>query len=298
MAGWEGLLLIDKPSGPTSHDVVDRVRKATGQRRVGHAGTLDPLASGLLPLVLGRATRLVRFLPRSPKCYEGSLRLGLSTTTDDITGEVREKHVGSLPDSERVLVQAASLVGEQLQVPPAVSARKVGGRRLYRLARAGVRVEAAPSRVHVFAFEVESTAEAATYIFRARVSGGTYIRAMVRDLGAALGCGGVLLSLRRTAIGPMAPPPGLRLDPKAPPEAGLLKQHLLPLEAMPLEPPAVRLSSPADAQRFAAGVALPTSSGAAEEGYRRVIDPEGRLLGVAQSSGGLLQPRVVLPPRA
>ena len=179
-----------------------------------------------------------------------------------------------------------------------MSARKVGGQRLYRLARAGVRVEAAPSRVHVFAFEVESTDETGTYLFRARVSGGTYVRAMVRDLGTALGCGGVLLSLRRTAIGPMAPAPGLRLDSEAPPDAGALRRHLIPLEAMPLEPPVVRLSSPSDAERFAAGVALPASSDTAEEGYCRVIDPEGRLLGVAQSSGGLLQPRVVLPPRA
>ncbi len=190
------------------------------------------------------------------------------------------------------------LLGEQLQSPPAVSARKVGGRRLYRLARAGIRVEAAPRRVHVFAFEVESTGDAATYRFRARVSGGTYIRAMVRDLGTALGCGGVLLSLRRTAIGSMVPSPDpLRLDPRRPPEADLLQRHLLPLEAMPLEPPPVRLSSPGDAERFAAGVALSISSDGAEGDFCRVIDTRGRLLGVAQSSGGLLQPRVVLPPR-
>ena len=124
---WEGLLLVDKPQGPTSHDIVARIRKATGQRRVGHAGTLDPMASGLLPLVLGRATRLVRFLPHDPKEYRGSLRLGLTTGTDDVTGEVLTCWEAPLPAAVEVLEAAARFVGLSMQVPPAVSAARSAG---------------------------------------------------------------------------------------------------------------------------------------------------------------------------
>ena len=131
---WEGLLLIDKPSGPTSHDIVVAVRRASGQSRIGHAGTLDPLASGLLPLVLGHATRLVRFLPHSPKSYTGTFRLGLRTDSDDVTGRTLDRHAGPLPEPHAVVEAAGALIGRQQQVPPRVSARKVGGQRLYRLA--------------------------------------------------------------------------------------------------------------------------------------------------------------------
>ena len=189
---WDGLLLIDKSSGPTSHDVVQSVRRLTGQRRVGHAGTLDPLATGLLPVLLGRATRLARFLPHSPKHYEGLLRLGLTTVTDDITGEELTCHAGTLPDPASVAAAAERLQGSHPQIPPAVSARKVGGKRLYRLARQGIRVEAAPRQVDVNRFEIAPVKDdPAQYEFSAEVSGGTYVRALIRDLGAALGCGGV-----------------------------------------------------------------------------------------------------------
>ena len=294
---WDGLLLLDKPSGPTSHDLVDRVRRATGERRVGHAGTLDPLASGLLPLVLGRATRLVRFLPASPKAYEGVLRLGLTTRTDDVAGEVLARHDGELPSGARVLAAAGRLAGDHLQRPPAVSARKVGGRRLYRLARQGLVVEAEPRAVSVYRFELaELPDDPARFSFEAEVSGGTYVRSLVRDLGQDLGCGAIVTSLRRTAIGPMRPSPGLSVDPEGGVDADRLLQHLVALEDMPLCVPPFRLREAADAVRFAAGAAFSIGPTDLPDGPCRILDAEGRLLGVADHLQGIVRPRVVLVP--
>jgi tRNA pseudouridine55 synthase len=136
---WDGLLPIDKPAGPTSHDLVARVRWATGAARVGHTGTLDPGATGLLLLLLGHATRLARFVPDAPKTYRGVLALGVATTSDDLSGDVVRRHQGPLPSADVIRAVAASRLGRQMQVPPAFSARHVGGTRLYRLARRGVR---------------------------------------------------------------------------------------------------------------------------------------------------------------
>jgi tRNA pseudouridine55 synthase len=287
---WEGLLLLDKPQGPTSHDVVARIRKVTGQRRIGHAGTLDPMATGLLPLVLGRATRLVRFLPHSPKEYHGSLRLGLTTSSDDITGELLKRHDGAMPDAEAVVRAAGELLGRRPQLPPAVSARKVGGERLYRLARRGVEVKPKAVEVQVDRFTVEQTDRREIYTFVAVVSAGTYIRALVRDLGGLLGCGGVLESLRRTRIGPMMPVPGLNFDEAA------LRAALVPLERMDLVPRPWRLEREGDASRFLKGAAVIAERDAAGERLFRVLAPSGRLLGIAEMKWGLLQPKVVLPP--
>jgi len=288
MEALDGLLLVDKPCGPTSHDVVARVRTTTGQRRLGHAGTLDPPASGLLPLVLGRATRLVRFLPHSPKTYTGALRLGLTTTTDDITGEPLGHHDGRLPEFERVLAAAAGFRGESLQRPPAISARKVGGQRLYRLARRGVHVEAEPRPIEVSRFDVQPTEAAEDWRFVTEVSAGTYVRALVRDLGESLGCGATLLELRRTAIGPLRVE--LAVDPEAPAET--LRRAVVPLERLPLWPPQLRLRTPEQARGFRSGVAL--SVAATDTGVVAVTDPDGRLLGIGESSGSRLRPRVVL----
>ncbi|HXV78091.1 MAG TPA: tRNA pseudouridine(55) synthase TruB [Candidatus Polarisedimenticolaceae bacterium] len=294
-AAWDGLLLVDKPSGPTSHDVVDRIRELTGQRRIGHAGTLDPLATGLLPLVLGRATRLVRFMPHSPKFYQGLLRLGVVTRSDDCTGEIVARHEGPLPEADEVVRAAAVRLGRQLQSPPAVSARKVGGERMYRLARRGVVALAEPRLVEVTRFDVApcvgSTRE---FRFEAEVSAGTYLRSLVRDLGASLGCGATLVSLRRTAIGSMRPSIELRFD-SDPPPVGELRRALIPVERIPLVPPPVRLSSSEDADRFRSGVALAGERGDPwPEGCCRVLGPSGELLGVAEVAAGRLHPRVVL----
>lgn len=295
---WEGLLLVDKPAGPTSHDIVARVRKATGQSRVGHAGTLDPMASGLLPLMLGRATRLVRFLPGSPKEYVGRLRLGLTTRTDDVTGEVLTRHDGPPPPPAEVLRAALTLRGRLLQEPPAVSARKVGGERLYRLSRRGIVARAASAEVEVFAFELEPDEEPEIFRFTARVSAGTYVRALVRDLGRLLGCGGVLAALRRTAVGPMRPDPGLALDAQGPPRPEALRAALVPLERLPLAPPAVCLETGEDVRRFLHGRPVDAPAGSPVAGPAAVFGPGGRLLGIAETLAARLRPEVVLsaPP--
>lgn len=288
---WEGLLLIDKPSGPTSHDVVAAVRRATGESRIGHAGTLDPLASGLLPLVLGRSTRLVRFLPHSPKSYTGTFRLGLSTESDDVTGRVLSRHAGPLPAPDAVATAVRGLVGKRQQIPPRVSARKVGGQRLYRLARRGVEVAAPPAEIEVLDFVVTPTGDPGLFGFAVTVSGGTYVRALVRDLGSGLGCGGALDGLRRTQIGPMRVEQAV-----APPPAGeLARGSLIPPEAMPLAPPPLRLDADEDQRRFLCGTAIRlVSRERLDDGYYRVTAASGRLLGIAEKRDAALKPRVVL----
>lgn len=178
------------------------VRRALGTRRVGHAGTLDPFATGLLLVLVGSATRLARYLVGLPKEYQGTIRLGLTTATDDATGEViatNETWAGIDDASLRAAMTA--LTGEREQVPPAYSAKHVGGERAHRLARRGAPVSLAPSRVAIHRFEL-SGRRGRDLAFRAAVGSGTYLRSLARDLGAALGCGAHLLELRRTAIGP------------------------------------------------------------------------------------------------
>jgi len=288
----DGLLLIDKPTGPTSHDIVQRVRRASGLRRIGHAGTLDPAARGLLPLVLGRATRLVRFLPASPKSYRGTLRLGRVTATDDETGELVAEHAGPLPPAARVTEAARAFVGRQAQVPPAYSARHVAGQRLYRLARRGVATEVPPSEIEVMRFDLRATTDPAIYEFTADVSSGTYIRALARDLGRNLGCGGTLASLVRTRIGPLEIGEARTL-PGAP-DRQWVEQALITLDRMPLTPPAVRLETTESTRRFRLGAAVPPAGCLPTADLLRVLAPDGTLLGIAESRDGLLQPKVVL----
>lgn len=289
----EGLLLVDKPAGPTSHDIVSRVRRATGQRRVGHTGTLDPPASGLLVLALGRATRLIRFLPDAPKVYEGTLALGLTTDTDDLAGNVIERARRPLPGFEAVRAAASGFVGKQLQVPPAVSARKIGGERMYRLARRGQTVDAPPTEIDVFRFELRRGTQDDRIPFRAEVGKGTYIRSLARDLGQRLGCGGALAELRRTAIGPFdlaAVKLGTDLS-LSPSSTDLSLSPIIPLDRVPLTLPTRRIERD-EIERFAHGGDLPASGSA--DGWVRVADPEDRILGVGQVAEGLLSPRVVL----
>ncbi|UQZ90817.1 tRNA pseudouridine(55) synthase TruB [Deltaproteobacteria bacterium Smac51] len=198
-----GLLLIDKPAGLTSHDVVGRVRRLAGQKRVGHTGTLDPMATGLMAVLLGAATRLEPYLTKMDKTYSGRVQLGLTTDSDDITGAEISRVSGPWPEAAAAELALKGKVGEADQVPPAYSAIKVDGCRAYKAARAGNPLKLAARRVT--AYRLEMTGYQAPFLdFIAEVSSGYYIRSLARDLGAELGLGGALASLRRESVGPWA----------------------------------------------------------------------------------------------
>lgn len=197
-AGTSGLLLVDKPAGMTSHDVVDVARRAYGERSIGHLGTLDPFATGLLVLLFGRATRLATFIENEPKTYDATIAFGAETDTDDVTGTVTSE--GPLPECATVLAGIESLSGEIEQVPPAYSAKKVGGRIAYDAARDGDPLELAPARVVVHEWVVRSLTPH-TLDATITCGGGTYIRALARDLGRFAGSAAHLTALRRTRSG-------------------------------------------------------------------------------------------------
>ncbi len=207
----DGLVVVDKPAGLTSHDVVARVRRLAGTRKVGHAGTLDPMATGVLVVGVNRATRLLGHLMLTEKAYDATVRLGATTVTDDAEGEVVSTVDASAVTADQVAAAVAGLTGQIRQVPSAVSAIKVDGQRAYKRVRSGEDVELAARPVTVSRFDVldvrpaasaESAGSAVDVDVRVVCSSGTYVRALARDLGAALGVGGHLTALRRTRVGP------------------------------------------------------------------------------------------------
>jgi len=280
----DGFVVVDKPAGPTSHDVVDLVRRATGTRRVGHAGTLDPFASGVLPLLAGRATRLVSYLVGLAKHYAGVLRLGVTTDSDDRTGTVLRVDAGWQAVADETLAEAmAALTGRQSQRPPIYSARKIGGVPAHRRVRRGqdVSLPARDVTVHAFACTGRDGQDIA---FTAHVSSGTYVRALARDLGERLGCGAHLLELRRTAVGPWTEQDAVPLDRVVPPFA------LAPaLAAVPHLPQRALDADEALGVRHGRTV----SAGDAEDGPWALLE-NGALLAVAERQGHQLVPRVVL----
>ncbi len=191
-----GVLAIHKGEGMTSHDVVNKVRRLYNTKRVGHAGTLDPLATGVLVVLVGRAAKACEYISSDRKTYKATLRLGLTTDTEDITGEVLTKSE-NIPDSETVRAVCREFVGNLKQIPPMYSALKVNGQKLYDLARQGVVVEREARDITVFALECEATDVDSDYILTVTCSGGTYIRTLCADIGAKLGCGGVMATLER-----------------------------------------------------------------------------------------------------
>ncbi len=204
-AGEAGLVVVDKPAGLTSHDVVARMRRLAGTRKVGHAGTLDPMATGVLLIGVNRATRLLGHLMLTEKAYDGVVRLGVSTTTDDAEGETVARSSAATVTDEQIRDALAEFVGDIEQVPSSVSAIKVGGQRAYAMVRAGEKVELAARPVTIHALDVTGISREADTVdvaITVRCSSGTYIRAIARDLGDALGVGGHLTALRRTAVGP------------------------------------------------------------------------------------------------
>ena len=198
----EGVLPVDKPAGPTSHDVVAQARRALGERRIGHTGTLDPFASGLLLLCVGRATRIAEYLTDMDKAYRATMRLGAATDTDDLTGTVlTEDDAWKALDDAAIRAAFAAEAGRRPQRPPAYSAKKVGGERAHRIARRGDTVELPEVEVEIHAIEVIAV-DLPDVTFHVRCSSGTYIRSIARDVAARVGSGGHLTALRRTAIGP------------------------------------------------------------------------------------------------
>jgi tRNA pseudouridine55 synthase len=277
----EGLILIDKPRGITSHDVVDAVRRALDTRKVGHGGTLDPMATGLLLVGVGRATRLLRFLIGMDKEYEGAARLGEETDTLDSEGIVIRTAPVDVSEPELRSAMAA-LVGEIDQRPPAFSAVKVGGRKLYESARKGEHVEARPRRVRVDAYELISLVEGRDFDFRVVCSSGTYVRSLVAEVGDRLGCAAHLTRLLRTRIGPF------RVEEAASPDA---PGQPLPIERVVAHLPSVEL----DVEEAAAARHGRPLAPAGVDGPHAVFGPDGRLIGVWRDEGARARPEVVLP---
>lgn len=285
----DGIAVVDKEAGWTSHDVVARARKHLGQKKVGHAGTLDPDATGVLVLGLGSATRLLRFLSDLDKDYEGEIVLGTETSTLDSSGEVTATHdmAGVTLDDARAA--AAGLTGDILQVPPMVSALKVDGRRLHSLAREGIEVEREARPVTVGRFDVHATDDPSVLRAEVTCSSGTYVRTLAADLGAALGGGAHLRHLRRTRVGRFT------LDDARPLEE---MQVLPPASAVQHLPQVVADAPLATAVGF--GKVLPaedlTDAGPADEGPWAVVDDRGVLLAVYQRhKGDRAKPVLVVP---
>ena len=276
-------MLVDKPAGLTSHDVVRRVRRVLGTRAAGHTGTLDPFATGLLVVLLGRATRLARYVESEAKTYLATARLGVATETDDLTGAPLGEPADLSTVSEAAVRTAlAAFAGEQRQRPPRYSAKHVGGERSYRLARRGVAVDPAETTVTVHRVETVSFAPP-MLVFRVTVSAGTYVRALARDLGERLGVGAHLAALRREAIGRLRVEQAVALD-------RLDAAAVLPVRAALGHLPALELDEPA---RLAVshGRAVPADP---ESRGDVALVHGGELVAVARASDGWLRPSVVL----
>jgi len=295
--GPSGFLLVDKPAGWTSHDVVDAARGWLGARRVGHLGTLDPLATGLLPLAVRDATRLIPFVEDGHKRYRARVVLGVETDTLDADGRVVHRHDGPLPDAAELARVLPDFEGVQSQVPPMFSAVKRGGVPLHRLARRGQEVEREARRVEIRRLALESFADGVLEL-DLTCSAGTYVRVLASDLGRRLGCGAHVAALRRLASGPFrledaAPVERLAAEARAGAVAGRLLSPaaVLALPVLPLAEEEARRVRHGGAIRSGADSLRDTSLGGRVLGLR----PDGRLLAVLElRPGGLLQPLRVL----
>lgn len=236
-----GVLVVNKPTGMTSHDVVSAVRRLYGTKRVGHTGTLDPMASGVLVILVGRAAKATEYISSASKKYRAVLRLGMTTDTEDVTGEILSRSDG-IPDCERVKIVSAEFVGEIMQIPPMYSALKVGGRKLVDLARKGISVERQPRPITVHSLEVHGTESATDYMLSVHCSGGTYIRTLCADIGARLGCGGTMAALERTEACGFDISEAYGLDALKEKEREELVSLLVPVESLFADLPTVKLS--------------------------------------------------------
>ncbi len=296
------LFLLDKPEKLTSHDVVERVRAATGVSRIGHSGTLDPMATGLLLLCAGGAARLQSFFTLMDKSYEGAIRLGRATTTYDREGErVGEDRDASTVTREAIEREAEAFRGEFLQAPPPYSAKKVGGRKFYEMARAGESVPSLPKKVRVSHLDFGAL-EAGRLSFSIACSSGTYIRSIASDLGEKLGCGAHLESLRRTRIGVFSAADAVSLEAfeSMGPQERLSAPHAVPLARVPFPFPRVQLAS-LEAWKIRRGQAVPARGIPAREGdWVTLVGPANDMLALGQVNPigdrgvALIKPRIVL----
>jgi tRNA pseudouridine55 synthase len=287
MTAWDGLLVIDKPGGITSRAAVDRAQSWFPRgTRIGHAGTLDPLATGVLVLCVGMATRLTEFVQRMPKLYRAGILLGATSDTDDADGTITPTPDAVPPPRETVERELAAFMGQIAQVPPAYSAAKVTGRRAYQLARQGQEVSLAARLVTIHRIDIVSYEYPRLEIL-VRCGKGTYIRSLARDLGKQLGCGGYIESLRRLAIGDFTDADALSLQATA----GEARQCLLPCQYALKDLTPTTLSQ-VDADRLLHGGSVAVSAPPADE--TAVFDEAGRLIAIAKIIDGVLVPTKVL----
>jgi tRNA pseudouridine55 synthase len=291
-----GVLVVDKPSGPTSHDVVGRVRRALRTRRVGHTGTLDPLATGVLPLVIGRATRLAQFLSCDDKEYLADVTFGVSTSTYDALGsEVSDEPKGPI-DLAGLDGALDEFRGTYLQTPPAFSAKKISGKPAYELARSGAAPELKAVEVTVSALDVVERGER-TARLRITCSSGFYVRSLAHEVGQRLGCGAHLAALRRTRAGSFLVADAVALD-VIEAEGSAAGARLVPLERLLPAWPAVVLTEEGVRRTLHGNVVPPSAYGSdppAGGSRVRLLDATGQLLGIAEpESGGVLHPVIVL----
>jgi len=292
----DGVLVINKPAGWTSHDIVARARTLLGMPKVGHTGTLDPAATGVLVLCLGRATRIAEYLMHADKAYRAVLRLGVATDTQDATGTVVGRVAETLPDQAAIVAVMNRFVGRRQQVPPMYSAVKVQGVPLYKAARAGRTVSRSPREFTVRSLEVRSIAPTPgpppTMIdvtFDVVCSKGTYVRTLCADIGEALGVGGHLASLERRRVGRFGLEQALSLDELAGlAERGAIETRLYTLAAALAELPALHIDRDA-VEGLCHGVAVPVSQVVSSEGAWtagasvRLLSPDGRLVGIGKT---------------
>lgn len=292
----DGVIVVDKQEDWTSHDVVAKMRRIANTKKIGHLGTLDPIATGVLPLLVGRATRLARFYKASDKVYEAVVRFGFSTDTYDRAGTPTSAQSEPAIDPEELEMHLARFRGKIMQTPPPVSAKKVDGVRAYRLARQKVEVELAPAPVEVYELVVLGV-EASDVRIRARCSAGTYVRAIAHELGAAMGCGAHIQELRRTASGDFKIDCARTLDQLAALAAeGRLEEALIPAAGLLPEIPTVIVDAVVVGQ-IRQGRNFPVSPFRSQAGSRQVkaVSRDGELIAIGEAQlPNLYHPIVVM----
>ena len=295
------LLLIDKPGGLTSHDVVEHARRATGVKKIGHTGTLDPMATGLLVLCCGRAARLQGFLTGLPKTYDGTITLGRATDTYDAEGETLSEHAGEISVAESAMESAAAeFRGEFQQSPPPYSAKKVAGRKFYEMARQGETVPQAPKTVKVTQFDLRLRPPR-EIDFTLSCSSGTYVRSIAHDLGERLGVGAHLSALRRTRIGDfdLGDAIPLSIFESAEEDVRVSAPHAIPLALIPFSFPRMTVAS-LEAWKIRRGQSIPARLSGAEGDWISLLSPDGQMLALGQmvpiGTGkiAMIKPRIVL----